>query len=363
MPLGKVKQAVQQREGLSETDATPFYESDYTRLRSLYNGYDRSPLFFAELLYEDVVYFRPEGYAAISSDAINPENLKVIVTPLSYRLPQKLRAHTEAMVQFFKETRRLNWDSATNTYENNRTARVDAFDIENTTLTLSEASYFDQIGTNLSVDTNSGKLPHGMASIRHGFEPPVDGRLPPLTHSGLANSLGVAAMVFTPDFATQLLRVRSSRLASIAHRALHCTVSGVYELPNSVKKGDITDFSALEAGMQLEMRMELGLEPDEYDLFPVAFARELPRAGKPQLFFVARSKLPLEELKLRSAKAKESNEFISEADKPFHDLSSGEFTRESFTYEGWACVHFANQFLEANNLANDPQVFSSNSMS
>jgi hypothetical protein len=81
----------------------------------------------------------------------------------------------------------------------------------------------------------------------------------------------------------------------------HCTASGVAELRG--EDGDAGDF--IEWSMRKELEEEVGLVGDDLDtLAPIAFCRELLRAGKPQFFFLGVTSLPLPEItkKLKGAR-------------------------------------------------------------
>lgn len=214
-------------------------------------------------------------------------------------------------------------------------------------MVLQEASYADQIATNLSVDTDSGHLPRGVLSIRRDIEPPRAGLLPRLSASGLANTLGVAGVLFSRD-GQPLLRERSQWLGSINEPKIHCSVSGVYELPPESQRSGRYGFELLRYGIELEIRQELNLMPGEYRLHPVALSRELPRHGKPQLFFVILCDLPVAALIERLRGAEERYEFQNDPNFMFRITEADHATYRRFTYEGWAALWFARQYLEAN---------------
>ena len=168
-------------------------------------------------------------------------------------------------------------------------------------LVLERANYLDQLSTNIAPD----RKPEGQKRTLRARET-LNGRLAPLRQeSCLANTLG-SALVLIDRHGFPILRFRGrpeeaqqrhpgSRLAVMA-RGWHCAASGVM-------KWDDLDFSSpgserdlawlvrgMETGMWRELREETGLCPEDgIQMHPIAFARELKRAGKPNFFFVARA--------------------------------------------------------------------------
>jgi len=361
LPTNFVEPTEPVRVGFDLTDKAPTYISDPKKLYSIYPAYDNSPSRNADVLYEEVSFFQPDGMKGIRKDAKPAEEIKIELTPTKFRPPRRYQKLAEEAVYYFKQTRKLNYDPDRQQYENNRSARLDRYDRETNTMFLTEASYFDQIGTNIVIDTTLADPVRGhLPSLREGPEKPIHHALPSLHESILANTLGVAAVVYTPDWSQQILRLRDGRyLASMPEGGIHCSASGVFELHQSAKKGGSYDVTKIMRGMKIELLAELHLRPDQYDLHLIALARELPRGGKPQLFFVVRSHLGIDEMVKLSQKAKERSEFLHGDNGGFLlrgvDLSDP----SKFTYEGWAAIYFAEQFLEANGLEPDSNSYSS----
>lgn len=99
-----------------------------------------------------------------------------------------------------------------------------------------------------------------------------------------------------------------------------------------------------------EIKDEMGLDPSQYRLFPIAIARELPRGGKPQLFWVALTDLSTAELAEFARNAREKREFLfpdaGDVFESFSDNSQDDVER--FTYEGWAALWLSQKFISAN---------------
>ncbi|MCQ0970718.1 hypothetical protein MLD63_09810 [Paracoccus sp. TK19116] len=334
------------RHGLDPADPTPLYNMDAPTLMRWFNGYAQTPEFMQHVLYGETVALFEGAMRPIVRGGLDVADLTIEFEATPYQVPIALQRHRDAMLDFFRHTgrsRRL----PDGEWENNITARLCEFDPSTGHMVLQQARYTDQIATNLSVDTNSNHLPPGMLSIRRGFEPPHDGRLVPLHRSGLANSLGVAGVLFARD-GQPLMRERSKHLGSINSQKIHCSVSGVYEIPPGTRLGERHGYPLLRHGIELEIRHELGLEPGEYRLFPIALSRELPRHGKPQLFFAILSDMPVTDLIARMQTADERHEFLNDPNFMFRIAPADHSTYSRYTYEGWAALHFATKFLQAN---------------
>lgn len=165
---------------------------------------------------------------------------------------------------------------------------------------LERANYLDQLTTNIWPDRSR---PGTHLTLRASET--VAGRLGALRpQSCLANTLG-AALVLIDQFGFPLLRFRGrpgdlpnrqegTRMA-VMEKGWHCGASGVTTwqdlLWNDADNG-VADLRwlirGIENGMWRELKEETGLLPtDGISLYPLAFARELKRAGKPNFFFVA----------------------------------------------------------------------------
>lgn len=342
----KLERPIETRKGVNPADKSPFYESDSKALFSYYHRYTTTQEYMDNVLYADILPFRTEGFNGIRLDAVSAEKVTVTIEPSSYRIPEKLKEHAKATVDLFKEMGKLQWFDDKQEWENNTSLRVDAVD-ENGNFSCRKARYFDQVATNITIDWASGKFRDKWRTIRSGMECPDDGALRSLEDSNLANTLGVAVMFYDQSL-SPILRVRSDSMASIPKKGLHCTASGVHEVEPSQSSG-IFDFNILKQGMLWEIKDEIGLDEHEYWLFPVVFARELPRGGKPQLFFMALSKVDDQRIKEGVLSAREAYEYVAEVtEEEYAKFSEIDPSSELFTYEGWACMRFAEKFVEAN---------------
>lgn len=254
--------------------------------------------------------------------------------------------------------------------ENNVSIRLDDVQLDDEVLEIKarRVTYFDQAATNLAA---YGQELVGDVDIRrYDAEMNGDGWLPKsLKESNLANSLGVACIFEVRDHGKPVLvpRYRPERRSKAGHvhavmsdGAWHCSSSGVVEyidldLNLGVGESKCIPLKSIETAIvrEIETESRLYLE-DDYDLVPLCFSREIPRAGKPQFFYKA---------VIREDKFDNLPKFISHLQKSFKPegweyddakLSSPEFEKmlrylrgsglvdiaDKFTYEGFANIQF-----------------------
>lgn len=346
IPLSVSDEPIETRAGYSVTDKAPFYESNPEVLFSWYRSYAQSAEAKYSLLYADVIALKYTSCKPISGSlTLDFDSIKIQLDGVTWKIPSKLQRHADRAVALFKEKGLIKKVRGTDEFENNTAMRINS--IESSGLIKARpAKYFDQVGTNITLDWNSGLLEKPATTIRNGAERPNDHKLNPLNSSILANTLGVAIVFYDKDLSPDI-RIRADDLASIQKKGLHCTSSGVWELPINYSPGEF-DSTYLEYGARKEIKDEVGLDPHEYALFPVCIARELPRGGKPQIFFVAISLVSPERYEEAKRTADESYEFVNDLDAMRRLQDSKAPPHEAFTYEGWAAVTFANEFVEAN---------------
>lgn len=184
--------------------------------------------------------------------------------------------------------------------ENNTSIRFDKLEVMNDFLIIeaSKVTYFDQASTNLALykkqDVAGRDLRiydaeiHGAGHMPRAFEDSI-----------LANSLGVACMfevVGTPPLLVPRFRPKKTKQrghAVMSDGAWHCSSSGVFEYKDlnlNLKEHEerLIDISFLERGIAREIESEANLMIEkDYDLVPLCISREIPRGGKPQMFYKA----------------------------------------------------------------------------
>lgn len=337
---------IETRSGFDVFDKRPFYESDPTALYNYYYNYKNTPEHLDNILYAEILPLKSNNVNGISLESVHIDDITLALEPSSYRIPEKLFKHAEQAIKLFKDMGKIRYLMDISEWENNVSLRINSFSQGNR-ISCRKATYFDQVATNLTLDWASGSLTDGWHTIRGGIERPEDGLLRALKDSVLANTLGVAVSLYNREL-SPIFRVRSDSLASIPKCGLHCTASGVHEVDPYQSPG-IFDFSLLQSGITKEIKHEIGLDEHEYHLFPVVFARELPRGGKPQLFFVAIAKVTDQRIHKAMESADEGYEYIHNPSASQLPINSNIQTSSSFfTYEGWACLRFAERFIEAN---------------
>ena len=344
---GKIKSV---RNGVNEEDkSTPFVQSDTELLVKYYSKYEAGKEYkFCRSPYAESVPLNKGGKGF--SYGKNVDDLAVVVINAKYIPPDYLQSHCEEAQQLFKKIGKVRLDVKTREWENNRSVRISNFDLSENKVFIQPATYFDQIGTNLTMDWSSGCIGDDeSATIRNDIEKHSEYSLPSLSTSVLANTLGIAVIVVNPDSKDVLIPIRGNEQAIMAdgNGKFHCSASGVFAWNEEVTLEGVLDFDFFMHGMEREIQSELGLTNEQYELIPLAFSRELVRGGKPQLFFIAETWLNISEIKSEMKFAEESWEFIHEKDLPL-DSPLREFIasplnapQQMFTYEGWMAMKIA----------------------
>ena len=161
--------------------------------------------------------------------------------------------------------------------------------IEGNALRLQRAVFSDGVKSNYAMD--------GPGELREILRAEYGAILPPLSDTRLSNGIGTAVVVF--DSADRPYLPRRAPRQHIFPGGYHCTASG-----ETVWTG-ARDFDGLfTANIYRELAEEAGLVREDLDwIRPVAFCREFLRAGKPQIFFAARTSLCAEALAERRRSA------------------------------------------------------------
>ena len=335
------------RIGCSPRDTSPFYQMDARKLRKIYHGetgeYERRN----DMLYADLTGFALDGMVPVANQNLSANEAKVDFLATEYHVPSSLAPHAKSAVDCFKALGKISKDKVTGDWENNLTVRLKSR--EGAVFTCHKADYFAQVATNLTMDWASDKLPDRAWTLRSGVERPKDGKLVPISESILANTFGTAIMFYDRELKGPLVRYRRKGMGSIDHEALHCTVSGVLKVNPGIMPGS-HGLEFFRYGTDAEIMDETNLKTEQYLLFPMAFARELPRAGKPQLFYLAVSLVRDSEFREECKKAWERHEYVETNVQAFFgvDSTADLNNHRKFTYEGWACRCLARDFVEAN---------------
>jgi len=227
-----------------------------------------------------------------------------------YSFPTELSEHRNAMVKLFTDKKLLRLG-------NNPCPRISKIDLLDTGVPkyqVEKAWYFDQVGTNLTLDypLDSPILVSGIQqfTIRDWDIAQCGGtigNLPSLEYSQLASTIGVAVGItaLKKDGETVIVGRKRSKRVAVYPNMWHLPFSFALSLESFQGKystSDLREFIRFDLGH--EQAQELGLEPaDLGPLMPIAFCRDLVRGGKPQFFFEQQARITFEEL---SSKVRES---------------------------------------------------------
>lgn len=342
------------RSGVDASDRdTPFLNNDIASLVAFYYKYEHGKEYkYGRAPYAETIPLK-RGEKGFSYGA-DMNDLSITVLDVAYVPPEHMKEHCDAAIDLFKKLGRIR-HSESGQWENEDALRITEWNKPNNSVTLQRATYFDQVGTNLTLDWASRLLGGDEThTLRNNVERHDGGSLQALKDSALANTLGVAAVLVNPDTEEILIPIRGNEQAVMSEGSglFHCSASGVFHWTDANAHPKELNFDFFEAGIKREIKTELNLERDEYELIPLAFSRELVRGGKPQLFFIAKTHLGMEEVSKRMEDATERWEFIDHANIP----SDSELAKyldspldapaELFTYEGKMALDIAIAYLK-----------------
>jgi len=239
---------------------------------------------------------RSEMHAHMREVVAAPENLRRLVLPT----PQNGKRPNPNFGSFPVKYGSLEPRLAE--YEIDDTIRIRSLTAD--LIEIERATYLDQLATNIWPDKPlpGRSEPHTLRSSDI-----VDGRLAELrADSVFANTLG-SALVLIDKLGIPLLRFRGrpnelvnpqdGHRMAVMERGWHCVASGVTTWqdldwsvhPTSLDMRWLID--GAQRGMWRELKEETGLTPEDgITMRPLAFAREIKRAGKPNLIFLAEAR-------------------------------------------------------------------------
>lgn len=184
---------------------------------------------------------------------------------------------------------------------------------------LQESWYYDQVGSNLSPDAKdavefvtSNSRDHGPESIRvtprlwDMLQSGLNQELPSFAKSKLANTIGVAygIKIHLKDGRLAVIRRLRSAEVDVYANMWHLPFSfALSHVPPLAADGAMEDL--INPDLTQELEQETGLERSEIKITPLAFTRDLCRAGKPQFFFEIETNVDFEDLSQRMKKRRE----------------------------------------------------------
>lgn len=220
-----------------------------------------------------------------------------------YHFPSQLEFHKSEMIKMFEKKGHLKKGSS-------QCPRVISFKLRKCIphFELERAHYFDQVGTNLSLDYKL-KAPivvnnKDCSTVREWdiFQSQAQSiDLPSFEKSKLANTIGVTIGISAKTKNGKkviLKRKRSSKVSVYANMwsnpfGFALALEGDCPLNTEIKIEDL-----IRRDYNHEFATELGLEfSDFHPPKPIAFCRDLVRGGKPQFFLEAESRITFEELR------------------------------------------------------------------
>lgn len=348
---GKIKPTKVGTDALDQNST--FVEANTASLLKFYTKYESEKEYkFCRAPYAETIPLR-KGLTGFPYGK-NVDDLQIVFIDAKFSLPHYLLKHAEHAVEIFKKLKKIRFDEKTGEWQNDDAIRITKLDLAENKVYIQPATYFDQIATNLTLDWASGLLGEdSLLTIRNYVEKHQDGQLPPLRSSILANTLGVAVVLINPETQDMLIPIRGNEQA-IMHGAagkFHCSASGVFAWNETDNDKHALTFDFFIQGMAKEIESEIGLKPEQYELIPLAFTRELVRGGKPQLFFVAKTNLDIKTIQSDMKFAEESWEFIDQdsltEDSPLYQYiqSPSNAPQELFTYEGWMAIKIAAAYF------------------
>ena len=348
---GKIKRT---RSGINTVDInTPFVESHTEDLIKFYSKYELEKEYkFCRSPYAETIPLR-KGNKGFSYGK-DVDELEVFFIDAKFKVPDYLIEHSEKAVELFKSLKKIRINDKSGEWQNDYSIRITKLDLAENKIYIQPATYFDQIATNLTLDWASGVLGEDKSlTIRNNYEKDHNGLLTPLRSSILANTLGVAVILVNPNTKEVLIPIRGNEQAIMDNGLgkFHCSASGVFAWNESDNIENTLSFDFFSKGMEKEIESEIGLKPEQYNLIPLAFTRELVRGGKPQLFFIAETTLDIGNIQSEMKMAEESWEFINIEDvtenNPMYEYIKSPLSapQDMFTYEGWMAMKIAMAYF------------------
>jgi hypothetical protein len=165
---------------------------------------------------------------------------------------------------------------------------------------IQSARYHDQCKSNLIMDFKPKES--SSISLREQLMTEHGSSLPKIEDSRLANTIGIAALIFYKDQGEFIpYMVRRVKKVGVFPGGLHCTSSGVAKWPSSE---EATFENYFTNHMYSELKEEVGLNREDIkDLTPMALCREYARGGKPQIFYAGVTDLNKDDLIARRNEA------------------------------------------------------------
>ncbi len=212
---------------------------------------------------------------------------------------------------------------------------------ERPSMRVQPANYGDKAGSCFALDLHHRLFEPWGGTLRHYLLKSDPSHC--LAKNPLAICLGVAGcLIVSEPEGDFLLEVRrSGKLASLED-SYGPSVAGSIDWSTDCK----TVEELIARGLSAELHEELGLERGEYEMIPLAYAREILRGERPQFFALVKGKLTREELRHRLETIPEGKREFSSFQ--FLPLSGGRLEFElivRLNFEAQVCYYLLEEYL------------------
>ncbi|MDD3731417.1 MAG: hypothetical protein PHU88_03475 [candidate division Zixibacteria bacterium] len=244
-------------------------------------------------------------------DKILPENILIKYLPHSFCFNEPLIAeYSELMEKQLRLEKRL--------YPGPTVMNLAGFDlgISPAVMTVQDVAYGMVAGSSYTLDFKHPLFKKTGGTLRYYYKTQYPSHR--LEDSPLANCLGVCGyLVLNEENKRYLLQVtRSARVASLENTRGPSVAGGV-----DFVKGYANLKQLMDNALSEEIKEELNIDKGHYTLVPLAYAREIFRGERPQLFMLVETSLTRKDIINRRKIMKSSFEEI--ADCEFIVLPSG----------------------------------------
>ena len=211
-------------------------------------------------------------------------------------------------------------------------------------MTVREVKYGDVAGGSYTLDFKHPLFEKTGGTLRYYYKSKYPSNN--IEANPLANCLGVCGyLLVREDDKTYLLQVtRSAQVASLENSRGPSVAGGVDFVEGYRNLGEI-----LNRALSDEIKEETNLDPDEYKIIPLAFAREIFRGERPQLFAAIETSLSREEianrLKNLKIKFKETDRFEFLTLRPDRTLDPA--VRRTLNHEALMNYYLLEEYLNS----------------
>jgi len=246
------------------------------------------------------------------SDRMNPARIEIKYIDGIFQFTDELIARYAGLIEteLWKQGR---------LYDGPTVMMAEAFDIKANppVMTVREARYGDVAGSGYALDLKHPLFESSGETLREYYKNTYPGHT--LESNPLANCLGVCGyLLIREENESFLLQVRrSGRVASLENSPGPSVAGGV-----DFVRGYKNLNALLINSLQEEIAEELNLDRAEFEITPLAFAREIFRGERPQLFALVETSLSRNDIATR----------LDASSPAFEEIESYEF--HTFPFEG-----------------------------